>query len=96
MQDTFILIYVWKYICQPENPSHFSLDGCTEYISTPDILCPFPHLLCTLEKLNCVGYIIGYSFPLTYAKNWEEIGGQKKSMMLVFVSLSPSGDITMT
>lgn len=91
MQDTFTLIYVWKYICQPENPSHFSLDGRAEYISTPDRPSVLFHICSVaLEELTCIGYIIGYSFPLTYVKNWEEIGGWKKSMVLVFVSWSPS------
>lgn len=91
MQDTFTLIYVWKYICQPEkNPSHVSLDGCAEYISTPDIPSALFHITLCPERayLHRLPHWVLFSSDL--CQELEEIGGQKKSMVLVFVSLGPS------
>lgn len=93
MQDTFTLIYVWKYICQPENPSHFGLDGCAEYIFTPDISSALFHIaLYWKAYLQRIPHWVPFSSDL--CQELEEIGSQKKSMVLVFVSLGPPCDIT--
>lgn len=95
MQDTFTLIYVWKYICQPENPSHFGLDGCAEYISTPDISSALFHIALCPGRAYLQRIPLWVLFFSDLCQELEETGSQKKSMVLVFVSLGPSSDITM-
>lgn len=58
-------------------------------------LLPFSTLLCALKELTYIGYLIGYSFPLTYAKNWRRLEARRRAWCWYLFPWVHPGDITM-